>query len=89
MLSVVQRSFRSERAHGIGEVVDTSGWRLERQLRDQGFIRPATESEIAEASTQTRRKPAEAIAAGAGKAQPAPRARKSAKPKAASKRRGK
>ena len=49
MLSVVQRQFKADQPLAIGTVIDTSGWRLERQLREQGFIRPATEGEIAEA----------------------------------------
>ena len=48
MLSVVQRQFQSDRPLAIGEVVDTSGWRLERQLREQGYIRAATDDEIAD-----------------------------------------
>lgn len=48
MLSVVIRDFLADRALKTGELVDTSGWRLERQLREQRFIRPATEDEIAE-----------------------------------------
>jgi hypothetical protein len=48
MLSVVSRPFRSDREHAVGELLDTSGWRLERNLIDQRFIRPATPDETHE-----------------------------------------
>lgn len=61
MLSVVTRQFRSDRDHAIGEVVDTSGWRHERHLREQGYIRPASADEIAvEQTDEKTRRPADA-----------------------------
>ena len=48
MLSVVLRQFRSDRDHAVGDVLDTSGFRLETQLREQRYLRAADADEIAE-----------------------------------------
>jgi hypothetical protein len=56
MLSIVQRAFHGGETGellAVGQLVDSSGWRLERQLRDQHFLRPATEPEIAEFKKKT------------------------------------
>lgn len=49
MVSVVLRSFDGPGARRFepGDIVDSSGWRLERQLHDQRRLRAATQDEAA------------------------------------------
>lgn len=77
MLSIVQRPFSGTNTGvllQVGELIDTSGWRLERQLREQNFIRPATEIEIKAAERSGKTEGAEVETAAA-----APKARKAGK----------
>ena len=89
MLSIVTRAFRSDRPHAVGEIVDTTGWRLERQLREQHYIRPLSEDELAEYRATQKKAPPPVKQAGSEPQAPrrtaAAPSRRAAKPKAKTK----
>lgn len=49
-LNIVIRPFEGARPFEAGEIVDVSEWRHARSLTERRYIRPATDSELAQAT---------------------------------------